>query len=75
MTAEEQLNNLLQKLLDEGVEVVDPRTGESTLALFDEKIVVQEGEFPWFTQSAASPRLAFEELWFFLRGKTQNKRA
>lgn len=72
-SAEEQLNNLLQKLLDEGVEVVDPRTGESTLALFDEKIVVQEGEFPWFTQSAATPRLAFEELWFFLRCKTQTK--
>ena len=61
-TAQEQLDTLLKDVLDNGVEVVDPRTGEHTLALFDNKVVIAEGEFPWFTKNASSPRLAFEEL-------------
>mgnify|MGYP001228268385 FL=1 len=73
-SADKQLDNLLKDILDNGVEVVDPRTGEHTLALFDNKVVVSEGEFPWFTKNASSPRLAFEELWFFLRGETQTKK-
>ena len=73
MTAEEQLNSLIRDVLDNGVKVDDPRTGESTLALFDSKIVVEEGDFPFFTNVLASPRLAFEELWFMLRGETDTK--
>ena len=74
MTIEQQLNNLIRGVLDNGVRVDDPRTGESTLALFDNKIVVGEGEFPFFTNVLASPRLAFEELWFMLRGETDTKK-
>ena len=74
MTVEQQLNNLIRGVLDNGVEITDPRTGESTLALFDSKIVVEEGEFPFFTNVLASPRLAFEELWFMLRGETNTKK-
>lgn len=74
MTVEEQLNNLIRDVLENGVKVDDPRTGESTLALFDSKIVVEEGEFPFFTNVLASPRLAFEELWFMLRGETNTKK-
>lgn len=74
MTVEQQLNNLIRDVLDNGVKVDDPRTGESTLALFDSKIVVEEGEFPFFTNVLASPRLAFEELWFMLRGETNTKK-
>lgn len=73
MTVEQQLNNLIRCVLGNGVKVDDPRTGESTLALFDSKVVVEEGDFPFFTNVLASPRLAFEELWFMLRGKTQTK--
>lgn len=73
MTVEQQLNNLIRDVLENGVKVDDPRTGESTLALFDSKIVVEEGEFPFFTNVLASPRLAFEELWFMLRGETDTK--
>lgn len=73
MTLENQLDNLLRKVLNEGVKVDDPRTGESTLALFDNKLIVEDGDFPWFTKNASSPRLSFEEMWFFLRGKTQTK--
>ena len=73
-SADKQLDNLLKDILENGVEVVDPRTGEHTLALFDNKVVVYDGEFPWFTKNASSPRLAFEEMWFFLRGETQTKK-
>ena len=73
MTAEGQLNTLIRDVLDNGIKVDDTRTGESTLALFDSKIVIEEGEFPFFTNTLAHPRLAFEEMWFFLRGKTQTK--
>jgi len=74
MTVEQQLNNLIRDVLENGVKVDDPRTGESTLALFDNKIIVEEGEFPFFTNVLASPRLAFEELWFMLRGETDTKK-
>lgn len=73
MTGEVQLNNLIEDVLLNGVEVDDPRTGEKTLALFDSKIVIKEGDFPFFTNTLAHPRLAFEEMWFFLRGETQTK--
>jgi thymidylate synthase len=74
MTVEQQLNNLIRDVLENGVSVDDPRTGESTRALFDSKIVVDEGEFPFFTNVLASPRLAFEELWFMLSGETDTKK-
>ena len=74
MTVEQQLNNLIRDVLDNGVKVDDPRTGESTIALFDSKIVVEEGDFPFFTNVLASPRLAFRELWFMLRGETNTKK-
>ena len=48
MTVEEQLNSLIRDVLDNGVKVDDPRTGESTLSLFDSKVVVEEGDFPFF---------------------------
>ena len=74
MTVEQQLNTLIKDVLDNGVKVDDPRTGESTLALFDSKVIVEEGEFPFFTNVLASPRLAFEELWFMLGGETNTKK-
>lgn len=41
MTLESQLDNLLKKVLNEGVKVNDPRTGESTLALFDGREIIE----------------------------------
>lgn len=73
MKAEDQVRGLITKLFSEGVWVKDPRTEENTLSLFDNKIVIEAGHFPWFTGELASPRLAFEEMWFFLRGDTDTK--
>ena len=73
LSAEEQLKGLIRGLLEGGVWVKEPRTGENILALFDAKIVIEAGDFPWFTDSLSSPRLSFEELWFFLRGDTDTK--
>ena len=73
MSFEKQYLSLLRKVIAEGVDVPNKRTGTKTIALFDEKLVVNEGEFPFSTIRPASPRLAFEELWFFLNGKTQTK--
>ncbi len=68
-----QYLDMLRTLLATGVDVPNGRTGTSTVALFDHKLVVGEGEFPFSTVRPASPRLAFEELWLFLRGDTDTK--
>lgn len=57
------VNNVLKK----GVSVPD-RTGVGSVAIFDAKIVFNS--FPLFTHRKISPRLAFEEMWFFLNGDT-----
>lgn len=64
---------LIRDIIDKGIEVENSRTGTTTKALFDAKIVIPEGEFPFTTNLMASPRLAFEELWLFLRGQTDTK--
>lgn len=64
---------LLENVLDYGVKQTD-RTGVGTLSLFDAKIVYDEEQFPFFTHRMISPRLAFEEMWFFLRGNTDTKK-
>ena len=68
-----QYLQMLRTLLATGEDVPNGRTGTSTVALFDHKLVVGEGEFPFSTVRPASPRLAFEELWLFLRGDTDTK--
>ena len=67
---ERQYLSLLERILDEGVFVMD-RTGTGTLAVFDAKLTCAANEFPFSTIRPANPRLAFEEFWFFLNGKTQ----
>src|SRR5690606_12485428 len=54
-----------------GVDVPD-RTGVGCRALFDAKWVVGD-TFPFSTVRPAGLRLAFEEFWFFLNGRTQTK--
>ena len=63
---------LLSEIYHYGVDVPD-RTGVGSRALFDAKLVWEEGEFPFFTHRPVYQRPAFEELWFMLRGKTQTK--
>lgn len=67
------VDDLLFDVLMRGVDIPNERTGTTTKALFDAKVVIKEGEFPFVTNMLASPRLAFEELMFFLRGKTNTK--
>lgn len=67
-----QYLRLLERVLDEGVFVSD-RTGVGSKAVFDGKLVCCLEEFPFSTIRSMSPRLAFEEFWFFLNGKTQTK--
>lgn len=66
------IDDLLSDILEYGVEVPNERTGTSTLALFDAKIIL-EGDYDFVTNRLASPRLAFEEMMFFLRGETDTK--
>lgn len=61
---------LLSDILKNGVEVPD-RTGVGSVAIFDAKIVFDC--FPFFTHRKITLRLAFEEMWFFLRGETDTK--
>lgn len=64
---------LIRGVLDFGETQTD-RTGVGTISLFDAKVVYDEDSFGCFsTVKPASLRLAFEELWFFLRGKTDTK--
>lgn len=65
--------DLMRDVLTHGVDVPD-RTGVGSRALFDAKVVYAPGEFPFSTVRPASPRLAFEEFWFFMSGDTQTKR-
>ena len=66
--------NLIAHILEHGVEQTD-RTGVGTISLFDAKVVYPKDEFGCFsTVRPASLRMAFEELWFFLRGETDTKK-
>lgn len=67
------IEDLLQELLDFGEWIPNERTGTKTKAMFDGKVVIPSGEFPFVTNLPANPRLAFEEMWFFLNGKTNTK--
>jgi len=65
---------LIQDILTYGEEQTD-RTGVGTLSMFDAKIVYPEDTFACFsTIKPAALRMAFEELWFFLRGETDTKK-
>jgi len=65
---------LIQDILTYGEEQTD-RTCVGTLSLFDAKIVYPEDTFACFsTIRPAALRMAFEELWFFLRGETDTKK-
>ena len=64
---------MLEDVVDGGVFQTD-RTGVGVRSIFDAKIIYKEGEFPFFTHRMISPRLAFEEMWFFLRGETDTKK-
>ena len=63
------VEDILYEILEYGVDVKNDRTGELTRAIFDGKIVLENG-FEFTTNVLASPRLAFEEFMFFLRGQT-----
>lgn len=65
--------DLINDILENGVTIPD-RTGVGCLAVFDRKITFDNGkQFPFSTIRQAGLRLAFEEFWFFLNGKTQTK--
>lgn len=65
--------NLIKDILLFGEEQTD-RTGVGTISMFDAKVVYPEGEFSCFsTIKPAALRMAFEELWLFLRGETDTK--
>ncbi len=65
---------LIEDVLKSGEEQTD-RTGVGTVSVFDAKVVYIENTFGCFsTIKPASLRMAFEELWFFLRGETDTKK-
>lgn len=65
---------LIKDIIEYG-EVQTDRTGVGTISLFDAKVVYPEDKFGCFsTVRPASLRMAFEELWFFLRGETDTKK-
>jgi len=63
---------LIEDILDFGVQVTD-RTGVGSVAIFDAKVKYGTNHFPFSTIRSAPLRMAFEEFWFFLNGKTQTK--
>lgn len=66
--------NLVSDILKFGESQTD-RTGVGTISMFDAKVIYPEGSFGCFsTVKPASLRMAFEELWFFLRGETDTKK-
>ena len=70
---EEGYMELLKYTLENGAQVPD-RTGVGSSAIFDAKMVYEVNkQFPFSTVRSAPLRLAFEEFWFFLNGKTQTK--
>lgn len=70
---EEGYISLISDVLANGIEQTD-RTGVGTYSCFDAKVVYPENDFACFsTIRPAALRMAFEELWFFLNGKTQTK--
>jgi len=71
---EEGYIELIKDILDDGIEQVD-RTGVGTISIFDAKVIYPEDSFACFsTVKPAALRMAFEELWFFLRGETDTKK-
>lgn len=65
---------LIKDIIEYG-EVQTDRTGVGTISLFDAKVVYSEDKFGCFsTVRPASLRMAFHELWFFLRGETDTKK-
>jgi thymidylate synthase len=65
---------LIEDVLTLGEQQTD-RTGVGTLSIFDAKVVYPKDKFGCFsTAKPASLRMAFEELWFFLRGETDTKK-
>lgn len=67
------VDDLLSDVYYGGVEVDNKRTGVKTKAWFDAKVVIEAGDFPFVRNKLASPRLAFEEMMWFLRGETNSK--
>lgn len=71
---EEGYIELIKDVLEYGEQQTD-RTGVGTISLFDAKVLYPEDTFGCFsTIKPASLRMAFHELWFFLRGETDTKK-
>ena len=70
---EEGYIGLIRSILNSGISQTD-RTGVGTISLFDAKVVYPENTFGCFsTIRPAALRMSFEELWFFLRGRTDTR--
>lgn len=69
---EEGYLKMVSDILWMGVDVPD-RTGVGSRAMFDAKVVYSPREFPFSTVRPAGLRMAFEEFWFMMNGKTQTK--
>lgn len=66
-------DDLMRDVLDNGVLIKNKRTGEGCYSMFDAKVVIESGVFPFVTNRIVSPRLAFEEMMWFLRGETNSR--
>lgn len=65
---------LIKDVLSSGTPQTD-RTGVGTISTFDAKVIYSEDKFGCFsTVRPAALRMAFEELWLFLRGDTDTKK-
>lgn len=60
---------LLHDVLTQGVDIKNERTGHFCRTIFEANFTVPEGESFLVTHRPAALRLAFEEMWFFLRGQ------
>lgn len=71
---ETQYLEIMAEILDNGIDRPD-RTGVGSRALWGKNITIDLAEgFPIITSRKTTPRIAFEETWFFLRGETDTKK-
>lgn len=73
MTQEQAYLDLMQSILDLGIESTD-RTGTGTLSIFGSKLEFDlNGKLPLLTTKKMFSKGIIEELLFFLRGETDTK--
>lgn len=66
--------DLVNDVLENGFDIFNERTGHFCRSIFDAKFIIPAGVNFLVTHRPVPLRLAFEEMWFFLRGEMDTKK-